>query len=40
MKKPESIMLHIGSNDITKTNYDNVSAKDLVQRIINGEQKM
>ena len=40
MKKPENIMLHIGSNDITKTNYDNVNAKDLVEQIINSEQKM
>ena len=32
---PESITLHIDSNDITKTSYDNVTAEDLAQRIVN-----
>ena len=27
--------LHIGSNDITKTSYDNVNAEDLAHRILN-----
>ena len=40
-EKPESIILQIGSNDITKTNYD-VNAddnKDLAQRIVNIAKK-
>ena len=38
-EKPESIILHVGSNDITKTNYDNVNAEDLGQRIANIAKK-
>ena len=38
-EKPESIILHIGSNDITKTNYDNVNAEDLGQGIVNIAKK-
>ena len=38
-EKPESIILHIGSNDITKTNYDNVTAKDLGQQIVSIPKK-
>ena len=38
-EEPESIILHIGSNDITKTNYDNVNLKDLGQRIANIAKK-
>ena len=34
-EKPESIILHIGSSDITKTNYDNVNTGDLAQWIVN-----
>ena len=34
-KKTESIILHIGSNGIFKTNGDNVKAEDLAQRIVN-----
>ena len=36
---PESIILHIGSNDITKTNYDNFNAEDLAQQIVNIAKK-
>ena len=32
-------ILHIGSNDITKTSCDNVSAEDLAQRISNIAKK-
>ena len=39
-KKPESIILHIGSNGIIKTNDDNFNAEDLAQRIINIKKKM
>ena len=39
-EKPESIILHIVSNDITKINYDNVNAEDLGQRIVNIAKKM
>ena len=38
-EKPESIILHISSNDITKTNYDNVDAEDLGQRNVNIAKK-
>ena len=38
-EKPESIILPIGSNDITKTNYDNVDAEDLAQGIVNIAKK-
>ena len=38
-EKPESIILHIGSNDITEANYDNVNAEDLGQRIVNIAKK-
>ena len=34
-EKPEIIKLHIGSNDTTKTSYDNVNGEDLAQRIVN-----
>ena len=32
-------ILHIGSNDITKTSCDNVNAEDLAQRISNIAKK-
>ena len=38
-EKPESIILHIASSNITKTNYDNVNAEDLGQRIVNIAKK-
>ena len=34
-EKPQSIILHIGSSDITKTNYDNVNTVDFAQWIVN-----
>ena len=38
-EKPESIILHIGSNDITKTFYEIVNAEDLAQQIVNIAKK-
>ena len=38
-EKSESIF-YIGSSDITKTNYDNVNAEDLAQRIVQHWGKM
>ena len=38
-EKPESLILHIGSNDIAKTNYDNVNAEYFGQRIVNIAKK-
>ena len=34
-EKLDSTILHIGFNDITKTNYGNINAEDLAQRIVN-----
>ena len=34
-EKPNKVVIHIGSNDITKFNYNNVNAEELAQRIIN-----
>ena len=38
-EKSASIILNIGSNDITETNYENVNAEDLGQRIVNIAKK-
>ena len=35
VEKPENVVIHIGSNDITKFNYNNVNAEELAHRIIN-----
>ena len=37
--KREIIILHIRSNDITKTNYDNANTVDLAQRIVSIAKK-
>ena len=34
-EKPDNVVIHIGSNDITKFNYNNVNAEELTHRIIN-----
>ena len=34
-EKPNNVVIHIGSNDITKFNYNNVNAEELAHRIIN-----
>ena len=34
-ESPDSVIIHIGSNDITKSNYDNVSVEDLAKKIVN-----
>ena len=34
-EKPDNVVIHIGSNDITKFNYNNVNAEELAHRIIN-----
>ena len=34
-EKPSNVVIHIGSNDITKFNYSNVNAEDLAHRVIN-----
>ena len=34
-EKPNNVAIHIGSNDITKLNYNNVNAEELAYRIIN-----
>ena len=34
-EKPDGGVIHIGSNDITKINYNNVNAEELAHRIIN-----
>ena len=33
-EKPQTIGIHIGSNDITKFNYHNVDVNDLANRIL------
>ena len=33
--RPTSVIIHIGSNDITKSNYKNVNTKELAERIAN-----
>ena len=33
--KPINVVIHIGPNDITKFNYNNVNAEELAHRIIN-----
>ena len=33
-KQPNMVIVHIGSNDITKFNYSKVDVEDLAQRII------
>ena len=32
--QPNTVIVHIGSNDITKFNYSKVDVEDLAQRII------
>ena len=34
-EKSDNVVIHIGSNDITKFNYNNVNAEELAHRIIN-----
>ena len=34
-EKPDNVVTHIRSNDITKFNYNNVNAEELAHRIIN-----
>ena len=34
-ESPDSVIIHIGSNDITKSNYNNVNVEDLAKKIIN-----
>ena len=34
-EKPDNVVIHIGSNDITKFCYNNVNAEELTHRIIN-----
>ena len=34
-EKPDNVVIHTGSNDITKFNYNNVNAEGLAHRIIN-----
>ena len=38
-EKSATIILNIGSNDITETNYENFNAEDLGQRIVNIAKK-
>ena len=33
-EKPQTVFIHIGSNDITKFNYHNVDVNDLASRIL------
>ena len=33
-KKPQTVFIHIGSNDITKLNYHDVEVNDLANRIL------
>ena len=39
-EQPNTVIVHIGSNDITKFNYSKVDVEDLAQRIINVGKKM
>ena len=34
-EKPSNVVIHVGSNNITKFNYNNVNAEELAHRIIN-----
>lgn len=34
-EKTEYVISHIGSSNITKTNYDNINAEDLPQQVVN-----
>ena len=34
-ESPYSVIIHIGSNDITKSNYNNVNVEDLAKKITN-----
>ena len=34
-EKPNNVIMHLGSNDITKFNYNSINAEELVHRIIN-----
>ena len=34
-ERSDSVIIHIGSNDITKSNYNNVNVEDLAKKIIN-----
>ena len=38
-ESPHSVIIHIGSNDITKSNYNNVNVENLAKKIINIEVK-
>ena len=33
-ESPDSVIIHIGSNDFTKSNYNNVNLEDLAKKII------
>ena len=37
---PNTVIVHIGSNDITKFNYSKLNVEDLAQRIIDVGEKM
>ena len=39
-EQPNTVIVHIGSNDITKFNYSKVDVEDLAQRIIDVGKKM
>ena len=39
-EQPNTVIVHIGSNDITKFNYSKVDVEDLAQRIIDFGKKM
>ena len=39
-EQPNTVTVHISSNDITKFNYSKVDVEDLAQRIINVGKKM
>ena len=34
-ENPDSVIIHIGSNDITKSNYNHINVEDLAKKIIN-----
>ena len=34
-ESPDSVEIHIGSNSITKSNYNNVNVEDLAKKVIN-----
>ena len=38
-EQPSTVIVHIGSNDVTKFNYSKVDVEDLAQRIIDAGKK-